>query len=105
MEGRARLPHRPCAHRRLVPRAPGLVGAAQGARRTRLMRVLVTGAGGQFGHDFAALCSESGDDVVAVDRAALDVGDRRAVSSAIDNHRPDIVVNAAAWTAVDACES
>jgi len=69
------------------------------------MRVLVTGAGGQFGHDFAVLCSESGDDVVALERAALDVGDRRAVSSAIDHHRPDVVVNAAAWTAVDACES
>ena len=69
------------------------------------MRVLVTGAGGQFGHDFARLCVESGDDVVALDRATLDVGDRDAVASAVDRHRPEVVVNAAAWTAVDACES
>jgi dTDP-4-dehydrorhamnose reductase len=69
------------------------------------MRVLVTGAGGQFGHDFARLCVESGDDVVALDRATLDVGDRDAVAVAVDRHRPEVVVNAAAWTAVDACES
>ena len=69
------------------------------------MRVLITGAGGQFGHDLQRSCVEVGDEVVALDRAGLDVSDREAVSAAVDRYRPDVVVNAAAWTAVDACES
>ncbi len=69
------------------------------------MRVLVTGAAGQLGHDLVATCAASGDDVHAVDRAALDVGDRDRVASVVADVAPDVVVNGAAWTAVDACES
>ena len=69
------------------------------------MRVLVTGAGGQLGHDLVRVCTEAGDDVVACDRAALDLGDRDAVATAITGTAPDVVVNAGAWTAVDDCES
>lgn len=68
------------------------------------MRVIVTGAGGQLGQDLVAHCASLGDDVVAADRARLDVGDRDQVLGAITSVRPDVVVNAAAWTAVDACE-
>ena len=46
-----------------------------------------------------------GDDVVAADRTLVDVTDRDAVLGAITSFRPDAVVNCAAWTAVDACES
>jgi dTDP-4-dehydrorhamnose reductase len=69
------------------------------------MRVLVTGAGGQLGHDVVTTCRAAGDDVVGVDHAALDVADRDAVLAAILTIAPDAVVHAAAWTAVDACES
>ena len=70
-----------------------------------MTRLLVTGAGGQLGRDVVVHASSEGDDVVALTRAELDVGDRAAVHAAIGAARPDVVINAAAWTAVDACEA
>jgi dTDP-4-dehydrorhamnose reductase len=68
------------------------------------MRVLITGAGGQLGIDLVRCCERAGDDVTAVRRADLDIADRDAVHGAISSIRPDVVINCAAWTAVDACE-
>jgi dTDP-4-dehydrorhamnose reductase len=65
-------------------------------------RVLVTGAGGQIGREVVAACA--GDDVIAADRATLDVNDRDAVLQSITSTTPDVIVHAGAWTAVDACE-
>ncbi|HUF32035.1 MAG TPA: dTDP-4-dehydrorhamnose reductase [Acidimicrobiales bacterium] len=67
--------------------------------------VLVTGAGGQLGTDLVATFEAGGHHVVAADRATLDVSDRHAVLQALTGVRPELVVHAAAWTAVDACES
>lgn len=67
------------------------------------MRVLVTGAGGQLGHDLVAAFADH--DVLAFDHAALDVSARDDVLGAVTSSRPDAIVHAAAWTAVDACES
>jgi dTDP-4-dehydrorhamnose reductase len=69
------------------------------------MKVLVTGAAGQLGRDVVLACEASGDEVVALSRAELDVCDRSAVYSAIMSSRPHAVIHCAAWTAVDACES
>jgi dTDP-4-dehydrorhamnose reductase len=66
------------------------------------MKVLVTGAGGQVGTELVQLL---GDDGLGLTRTDLDVTDRDAVHAAVHAHRPDVVVNAAAWTAVDAAES
>jgi dTDP-4-dehydrorhamnose reductase len=70
------------------------------------VKVLVTGAGGQLGLDLMEVFGR--DDHHRVTGAAhglLDVGDREAVLQAVTGLSPDLVVNAAAWTAVDACES
>ena len=69
------------------------------------MRVLITGAGGQLGHDLVATCEAAGDDVIACDRSRLDLADRDSVLRAITTTRPHAVIHAGAWTAVDACES
>jgi dTDP-4-dehydrorhamnose reductase len=70
------------------------------------VNILITGAGGQLGTDLARLAGEERHHrVVAAGRDRLDVGDRDAVLSAITTLGPDLVVHAAAWTAVDACES
>ncbi|MBO0728837.1 MAG: dTDP-4-dehydrorhamnose reductase [Acidimicrobiaceae bacterium] len=70
------------------------------------MRVLITGAGGQLGADLVARFGrERHHDVLAATRGELDVGDRDAVLSAITGWAPDLIVHAAAWTDVDACES
>jgi dTDP-4-dehydrorhamnose reductase len=69
------------------------------------MRVMVTGAAGQVGQDLVRHCTEMGDEVWGVDLAQFDICARDQVHGAIMSFAPDLVVNCAAWTAVDACES
>ncbi|NUR41564.1 MAG: dTDP-4-dehydrorhamnose reductase [Streptomyces sp.] len=66
---------------------------------------LVTGAGGMLGQDVLARLAEAGERTVALDRAALDLTDADAVRGALNTHLPAVVVNCAAWTAVDDAES
>ncbi|MEU0024691.1 dTDP-4-dehydrorhamnose reductase [Streptomyces sp. NPDC006335] len=66
---------------------------------------LVTGAGGMLGQDVLARLAQSGERFVALDRKALDLTDADAVSAALEEHRPAVVVNCAAWTAVDDAET
>jgi dTDP-4-dehydrorhamnose reductase len=69
------------------------------------VKLLVTGAAGQLGVDVVQHARSLGDDVVALDRVALDITDVDAVRDLLEAVRPDAVVNAAAYTAVDACET
>ena len=50
-------------------------------------------------------CSTSGDEVLAYDHRRLDIGDAPAVLAVIGDQRPDAIINCAAWTDVDGCES
>lgn len=69
------------------------------------MKLLVLGAGGQVGHELCRRAWPAGYSIAALDRAGLDITDRAAVFAAMARERPDIVVNAAAYTAVDRAES
>jgi dTDP-4-dehydrorhamnose reductase len=66
------------------------------------VRILLTGAGGQLGR---AVCERfAGHEVVGRRHAELDVAEPAAVAAALDAVRPALVLNAAAYTAVDQAE-
>ncbi|MFJ4834309.1 dTDP-4-dehydrorhamnose reductase [Streptomyces sp. NPDC088747] len=66
---------------------------------------LVTGAGGMLAQDVLARLADAGIPAVAVTRADLDITDPAAVRAGLSEHRPAVVVNCAAWTAVDDAET
>ncbi len=69
------------------------------------LAILVFGAGGQVGRELVALAHTRGIAVIGLTRADADITDAGTVERAIRQHAPAIVVNAAAYTAVDRAES
>ena len=69
------------------------------------MKLLVLGAGGQVGHELRRLAWPADYHVAAFDRAGVDITQGEAVAAAFERERPDIVINAAAYTAVDRAET
>lgn len=65
------------------------------------MKILVVGNNGQVAQ---ALINANAVEVIALGRPELDIGDKTSVERAIFTHKPDIVINAAAYTAVDKAE-
>lgn len=68
------------------------------------MKILVTGREGQVATALAAAAGPSVE-LVCTSRAELDLRDPRSIYATVTAHRPDIVVNPAAFTAVDKAES
>ena len=68
------------------------------------MNILLTGKNGQVGWELARALLPLGN-VAAFDHAGLDLADAAAVRRKLDEVRPDAIVNAAAYTAVDRAES
>jgi dTDP-4-dehydrorhamnose reductase len=75
------------------------------------MRLLLTGAGGQLGSEIARLVAGLNEKrararvaLLALDHSSLDVSSRDQVLSAVLSFEPDVVIHAAALTAVDSCE-
>ena len=69
------------------------------------MRVVVTGARGLVGRAVSEHCAAVGDEVFSYGHKDLDITDRDAVQEVVRGDRPDVVINCAAWTNVDGCES
>jgi dTDP-4-dehydrorhamnose reductase len=69
-----------------------------------MTRWLVTGAAGMLGRDLTELLAARGEECTALARADLDITDAAATAGAVAAVKPDVVVNCAAWTAVDAAE-
>jgi dTDP-4-dehydrorhamnose reductase len=70
-----------------------------------MSRWLVAGSGGMLGQDLVAILTAEGGDVTGLTRRDLDITDGAAVRAAVRAARPDVVVNCAAWTAVDDAEA
>jgi len=66
--------------------------------------ILLTGAAGQLGFELRQSLSAHGE-VTACDRASLDLCDADAIVRCVRSLRPQLIVNAAAYTAVDRAES
>ncbi|WLQ43146.1 dTDP-4-dehydrorhamnose reductase [Streptomyces laculatispora] len=66
---------------------------------------LVTGAAGILAQDVLAALAHEDVTAVAADRTALDIADPARVRAAFAAHRPAVVVNCAAWSAVDDAET
>ena len=66
---------------------------------------LVLGGRGQLGRSLQEVLTARGMDHVVLGSSDCDITDAASVNSALDAHRPDVVVNCAAWTAVDAAET
>lgn len=65
--------------------------------------ILVTGAAGQLGYELARVLPQHGE-VTALDRSRLDLADADAIRTTVRALRPQLIVNAGAYTAVDQAE-
>ena len=70
-----------------------------------MTRWLVAGAGGMLGEDVMAGLRARGETVLGPRKRELDITDTAAVRTLIADYRPGVVINCAAWTAVDAAEA
>ena len=66
--------------------------------------ILLTGANGQVGYELTRLAAERGCALMGLTRQQLDIGDDEAVEQIVSQIQPSLVINAAAYTAVDKAE-
>lgn len=69
------------------------------------MRIAVIGGNGQLGEDVAAAFAAEGDEVISLIHEDVEVSSKESVARSLDDIRPEIVVNTAAFHHVEKCES
>ena len=81
------------------------------------MKIMITGCHGQLGNELQSILSSGkseigaapaavlGAQILPVDIDTLDISDMAAVSEYVNNNHPDVIINCAAMTNVDGCES
>ncbi|WP_372807020.1 dTDP-4-dehydrorhamnose reductase [Pontiella sp.] len=69
-----------------------------------MQKILITGSKGQLGTDCLEVFKDVAE-VVGVDLPEVDLSDRGSCFAALERIQPDVIVNCAAYTAVDACET
>ena len=74
-------------------------------RDPRIVRVVVTGAGGMLGRDVIAALGARGHEVIPLDHSDLDITDGPTVDATVGRLEPDAIVNCAAYTDVDGAEA
>lgn len=70
-----------------------------------MRRILVTGCNGQLGRAINAEYAEDDVEIINTDVAELDITDVKGVTAFVEETRPDVIINCAAHTNVNACES
>jgi dTDP-4-dehydrorhamnose reductase len=71
-----------------------------------MARILVIGAKGMLGRDLTPILGSSlGADIVEWDLEEVDIKDQRETIAKIENLKPEVLINVAAYTRVDDCES
>ncbi|SFS55151.1 dTDP-4-dehydrorhamnose reductase [Zhouia amylolytica] len=70
-----------------------------------MSKILVTGASGQLGSELRVLSKGSVDTFLFTDRDELDITDREAIDAFFEQNTLDVLINCAAYTAVDKAES
>jgi len=67
------------------------------------MKILITGANGLLGHELSSILKDH--TLILLSHSQLDISDPESVNKQIDSSSPDIIINSAAYTQVDACET
>ena len=69
------------------------------------MRITIIGCNGQLGYDMVSACQAAGHQVQGFDYPEIDITNLTSTESVLQKSGPEVLINCAAYTAVDACET
>ena len=69
------------------------------------MKIILTGADGQLGYELKKQVKNYDYELISFSKIDLDITNIGTIRKCVDNHRPDIIINSAAYTNVDKAET